>query len=51
MLSFDAEVADPCSGGARSPVRGHVPLRNVGVGVSGPPTSQLGKQVQERDTS
>lgn len=50
MLSFDAEVADPCSGGARS-LSGVMFLRNVGVGVSGPPTSQLGKQVQERDTS
>lgn len=35
-LSFDAGEADPCRG-ARSPVRGHVPLRNVETGVSGPP--------------
>lgn len=34
MLSFDAGEADPCRG-ARSPVRDHVPLRNVGVGSRG----------------
>lgn len=33
MLSFDAEVADPCSGGARSPVRGHVPQECGGGGL------------------
>lgn len=34
MVPFDAAEADPCRG-ARSPVRGHVPLRNVGVGSQG----------------